>query len=327
MDAKVCAVVLTRNRLGMLQQGIGHLRQQTHKLSAIVVVNNGSEDGTRAWLDAQADITSIHQEDVGSGGGFATGINRAYADGFDWIWVFDDDCIADLDALAPLIEATGARPEGRVFNSVCVASDNPAHLTGGAVCVRTNPSISLHGEYVYSTDALRARADELGIIDSHGGQLFLGTLLHRSVIEIVGLPSRIYFMRGDEIDYSLRLMRAGYHIWLVPKSITHHPAAPTIFLNVLGKKLPCETMPAYFRYHAIRSGIINRRRHYPHFTLLPYIARRLAGVVITEVIVDRDKSWSCKADSFAAALHGVKDGFQVHELTTESDYRSKAILK
>ncbi len=190
MDAQVCAVVLTRNRLGMLQQGIEHLRQQTHKLSGIVVVNNGSEDGTRAWLDAQADLISIHQEDVGSGGGFATGINRAYADGFDWIWVFDDDCIADFDALAFLMEATVTRPEGRVFNSLCVTNNNSALPMGGAVCVRTNSSNSSHGEFVYSTDELRARADERGTIDSVGGQFFLGTFLHRSVIENVGFPAQ-----------------------------------------------------------------------------------------------------------------------------------------
>ena len=43
---KITAVVVTFNRLELLKQGIECLRKQ-QKLTGIIVVNNGSTDGTR----------------------------------------------------------------------------------------------------------------------------------------------------------------------------------------------------------------------------------------------------------------------------------------
>lgn len=63
------AVVVTYNRKELLKRNITCLRANT-PVSSIVVVNNGSTDGTGEWLDDQKDLTVIHQENVGGSGGF-----------------------------------------------------------------------------------------------------------------------------------------------------------------------------------------------------------------------------------------------------------------
>lgn len=65
----IIAVVVTYNRRELLKRNIACLRLNT-PVSSIVVVNNGSTDGTGAWLDEQEDLTVIHQENVGGSGGF-----------------------------------------------------------------------------------------------------------------------------------------------------------------------------------------------------------------------------------------------------------------
>lgn len=100
---KIIAVVVTYNRLELLKRNIGCLRQN-QPLSSIVVVNNGSTDGTAGWLSGQQGLTVITQENVGGSGGFYTGMQYAYREGADWIWCMDDDVFPRPDCLEHLLE-------------------------------------------------------------------------------------------------------------------------------------------------------------------------------------------------------------------------------
>lgn len=139
---KITAVVVTFNRLELLKQGIECLRKQ-QKLTGIIVVNNGSTDGTREWLDAQQGLLVVHQDNVGGSGGFYTGIERAYSEGADWIWCMDDDVFPRPDCLDRLLPYTD-RPEVGILS--------PRRLLEGKVFTHefqhfnfTNPVGSLHG--------------------------------------------------------------------------------------------------------------------------------------------------------------------------------------
>ncbi|MEO7306975.1 MAG: glycosyltransferase, partial [Ferruginibacter sp.] len=88
---KVIAVVVTYNRQALLSECITALRNQSRPLDGILIVNNGSTDGTEKWLAAQKDIHFINQENLGSSGGFSTGIQWAYQNDYAWIWCMDDD--------------------------------------------------------------------------------------------------------------------------------------------------------------------------------------------------------------------------------------------
>ena len=91
----ITAVVVTFNRRTLLERTVQSLRSQTLPLSRIIVVNNGSTDGTAEWLAGQADLIVITQENVGGSGGFATGIQAAYDAGADRIWCMCD-CVLPL---------------------------------------------------------------------------------------------------------------------------------------------------------------------------------------------------------------------------------------
>lgn len=49
-------VVVTYNRLLLLKENIESLREQTYTDYKIIVVNNGSTDGTEEWLMYQKDL-------------------------------------------------------------------------------------------------------------------------------------------------------------------------------------------------------------------------------------------------------------------------------
>ena len=101
---KISAVVVTYNRLSLLKRTISSLLSQTYSLQQVYVVNNGSTDGTKEWLDRQQHLTVVHQENVGGSGGFYTGIQKAYEDGADWIWCMDDDVFPRPTCLEQLLK-------------------------------------------------------------------------------------------------------------------------------------------------------------------------------------------------------------------------------
>ena len=63
-NMRVIAVVVTYNRLELLKRNISCLRKN-EPLSGIVVVNNGSTDGTAEWLAGEPSLHVISQENVG----------------------------------------------------------------------------------------------------------------------------------------------------------------------------------------------------------------------------------------------------------------------
>lgn len=205
---KITAVVVTFNRLELLKQGIECLRKQ-QKLTGIIVVNNGSTDGTREWLDAQPGLLVVHQDNVGGSGGFYTGIERAYSEGADWIWCMDDDVFPRPDCLDRLLAYTD-RPEVGILS--------PRRLLEGKVFTHefrhfnfTNPVGSLHGRKLAKQQVNQATE----IV----GADFEGPFISRRVVEKIGLPNRELFIFCDDTDYCLRAHLAGFKLFYIPEAL------------------------------------------------------------------------------------------------------------
>ncbi len=201
---KVIAVVVTYNRKALLSECIEALRNQTRPLDGILVVNNGSTDDTEEWLSKQKDLTFITQKNVGSSGGFATGLTWAYENGFSWIWCMDDDGYPKEDALENLL----------------AADDGCLRLLNCAVIDKTDKKT-----FVWKTQQYKS-LDEVDCKIIHGiGHPFNGTLLHRRIIERVGVPKPKYFLWGDETEYYYRIVKSNdIPVCTVADSIHYHPA-------------------------------------------------------------------------------------------------------
>ncbi|HMC98734.1 MAG TPA: glycosyltransferase family 2 protein [Ferruginibacter sp.] len=202
---KVIAVVVTYNRQELLSECITALRSQTRHLDAILVVNNDSTDNTEQWLQQQSDIFFVNQKNVGSSGGFSTGINWAYERGYSWIWCMDDDGYPKEDALEKLL----------------AADDNNLRLMNCAVIDKNDKR-----SFVWKTQQYKT-LDEVECNVIHGiGHPFNGTLLNRRIIERVGVPKPKYFLWGDETEYYYRIVKQNsIPVCTVANSVHYHPKA------------------------------------------------------------------------------------------------------
>ncbi len=201
---KVIAVVVTYNRLALLSECITALRNQSRPLDAILVINNGSNDGTEEWLQSQKDIEFHTQANLGGAGGFSTAIKMGYQKGYEWVWCMDDDGMPKEDALENLLLAEG----------------NELKLLNCAVINKEDKK-----SFVWNTGGYKTLDEVPGNIIDGIGHPFNGTFINRRIIERVGVPKAQFFLWGDETEYYYRIVRTNkIPVCTVANSIHYHPA-------------------------------------------------------------------------------------------------------
>jgi rhamnopyranosyl-N-acetylglucosaminyl-diphospho-decaprenol beta-1,3/1,4-galactofuranosyltransferase len=188
----VAAAILTHNRLELLKKSVCSLRNQTRKPDDIIVVDNGSTDGTAEWLASQNDLFVVTQPNSGSAGGFFSAMKSGYERKHDWVFCLDDDVIPLEDALEKLTS-------NRYF-----LSSN----TGFLCCRVVNPELR-----TYMTprpiDPFPKWYDTIGesLCVRVGNANFAGFMVGREAMRRFGLPIREFFIWEEDREYSERIAR------------------------------------------------------------------------------------------------------------------------
>lgn len=219
-NSKIVAVVVTYNRLELLKECIESIRNQTHKLDEIIVINNSSTDGTREWLAEQKDLIIITQENSGGAGGFYTGIKTAYEKGCDWVWCMDDDCLPQNDALYILFDGC-IRNKLKVIGPLLLDRKNNSEF---AISLQINFKNKMHTCNQISEVLFFNKGQ---VIVQGQAAFFNGVLINRAVIEKVGFPIKELFIWGDEIEFSKRIIANGFNLYTDIKAIVYHPTFKT----------------------------------------------------------------------------------------------------
>lgn len=208
-EPSVAAVVVTYNRLELLKEGIAALQKQTYAHLQIIVVNNGSTDGTADWLAAQPDVLTLSQANVGGAGGFFTGMKYAAEHDFDLVWIMDDDVIPRPDALEELIRAYFAKPDiGFVCSQVIGLDDKPMNIP------EVDPRVTHEGSSAFYDLASR------GMVKVSKAT-FVSLLICGATLRKYGLPIKEYFIWGDDTEFTLRIS-SRLDSYLVTSSVVLH---------------------------------------------------------------------------------------------------------
>ena len=188
----VAVVVVTFNRADLLAGMLDGLAAQTRRPDGVYVIDNASSDHTRKVLErhhgGDLPLKVTHSPDnLGGAGGFHLGLQQAYADGFDRIWLMDDDVVPAPDCLAVLMArdeeclmAVREDTAGRLVEKAALRFDltNPLAIKPKTAMVETT-----YG----SRDAMPERVELENVA-------FEGFMVHRSVVARIGLPDPSYFI-------------------------------------------------------------------------------------------------------------------------------------
>ena len=231
-NGAVCAIVVTYNRKELLRECLGALAAQTRPLERVLVVDNASTDGTQEMVEAEfpdVDLLAL-PTNQGGAGGFHEGLKDAHAGGAEWIWLMDDDTIAEPDALAELLGAPARLDPGSpptLLASKVVWKDGTIHPMNAPWPERSRMDRVIDGA-------------ERGLVPLRFAT-FVSLLVHRGVVDRHGLPYKHFFIWSDDVEYTSRSVLGGDRAYLVPTSLVVHKTPTAHFFM--------SAPPERFYYH------------------------------------------------------------------------------
>lgn len=261
------ALVLTYNRQALLARCLDAILGQSEPPDAVIVLDNGSQDGTKDYLCRSGLLDDARvcayrfEENAGPAAGLDALFRIAYCRRFDWLWCMDDDVIAGSDALAALKAAFArnfSRPEEVAFLVSAAVSG-----TGDASNV---PEIDMRAEWL-RCPTWADRLDD-GLVKLRWAT-FNSILIPRSTLLGVGAICPDFYFAGEDIDFTLRATERapGY---LVGKSkVTHLRESGGVF-SALTQVDPRRIRMASCYY---RNNIYLRRRYYSWARMLLFVGK------------------------------------------------------
>jgi len=250
---RIIAVVVTFNRLGLLEKLVERLGE-IDGLGEVLVVDNASSDGTGDWLDARGHTGEIPlrsrtlSTNRGGAGGFHDGLAWAIDREADLVWLMDDDGLPDHDCLDRLLEETDnldfwgplvvdeADPGRLVF---------PIRLPGGARVV--------HAVEDVRKAASHDRID--GIVIP-----FNGVLVTKELVDLIGLPREEFFIWGDDHEYRLRAEEAGARVATVVTATVRHPSVGNLGTPMMFGRTTYNDSPSDLKHYCMaRNNLVNLR--------------------------------------------------------------------
>lgn len=246
---KVVAVILSHNAQASLLQVVRAVRSQTHRVDSIVVVDNGSSDGSAdkvASLFPQVFVIAL-PENVGVGAGHNRGWEYAlHRLGADYIWSLEHDSVPDADCLRQLMAAYAGHPLHQTLGAIC------PHQQLGECWQRESPVYLWKG-----TRFARILVEPSTTLPRYSRSLtFNGTLLPCSVIRKVGLLNCAYFLGQEDFEFALRLKRHGLGLLLVPRAVVHHDILRhSRKIEFFGRLLVLHEQGIKRTYYSVRNAI------------------------------------------------------------------------
>lgn len=213
MRRKVAAIIVTYNRKELLMKNIQCILKQTAPDVDILVIDNASTDGTKELLQetfAIGDQISYSNtgSNLGGAGGFSYGIRYAVENGYEYLWIMDDDTMPQENALKELLQADQLLEGKYGFLS------SYAKWVDGSPCEMNVPSVSLKW---------RNKIDmqfENGLMRLDSAS-FVSLFMKAEIVKKVGLPIKEFFIWGDDLEYTRRISKHYPCFFVYPSQVVH----------------------------------------------------------------------------------------------------------
>lgn len=274
---------------------VASLIASTVPLSIVVVDNSPDDPVLQKALTAYPDVVLLRApENLGFGRGNNLGIDWTLANiACEFIFIFNNDAIVEPDTIEKLEYAMGQHQDLGIVAPRIVLAENPNLLWyGGGEVDWKRGGVRTPGFLGAANASLAMKSREVSF--ASGCAMFV----RRKVMEQTkGFDPR-FFMYEEDIELSIRIMKAGWKIWYLPEALVYHVGQSSLskkdhpFIDrwdVRNKNY------SFYIYHMVRNEIINAMTHaqgrdawtffffYPVFLvwrLLPHLMRLRLGSAV-----------------------------------------------
>ena len=217
--ALVTVVIPTWNGCRLLAYCLAALGTQSWRDFEVVVVDNGSVDGTVAWVAGQyPDVQVIAN---GENRGFAAAVNQGIrATAGRYVVTLNNDTAPEAGWLAALVVVAESEPRVGMCASKMLFADRPGMINSTGICLdRAGIAWDRRGGEL--DDGLETAPVE--VFGPCGG----AALYRRAMLEEIGLFDEDFFAYLEDVDLAWRARRSGWRCLYVPGARVLHRHSAT----------------------------------------------------------------------------------------------------
>jgi GT2 family glycosyltransferase len=216
---KTAVVIPNWNGEDFLGESIDSVLAQTSE-TTVIVVDNGSTDGSREILESYGDkiICLYRDKNYGFTGGVNRGIEYAIEHGFDAVSLLNNDAVADKDWLKNLTDKLTGNTG--ITTSLILSHDGKTIDTTGDLLT------------IWGLPHPRGRGEPAATLTSDNTEYVFGasggaSLYSVKMMREIGLFDQDFFAYYEDVDISFRAQLAGWKVLFVPKARVYHRIGAT----------------------------------------------------------------------------------------------------
>lgn len=213
--SQVSVVIVNWNGKHLLQRCLPAVLAQDFQDYEVVVLDNGSHDGSADWLTAHYPTVRLLRSEQNLG--FAGGNNLAIREtSSPYLAALNNDALPAAGWLRELVQAMDACPDVGMCASKMVCADDPTRIDSCGIQVdRAGIAWERHaGEPDDSSEQVPCLVF---------GPCAGAALYRRAMLDQVGLFDPDYFAYYEDVDLAWRAQRAGWRCLYVPSArVVHH---------------------------------------------------------------------------------------------------------
>ena len=287
-EPAVSLVVLSWNGMEHLDLCLSSLSNQTYSDYEILLVDNGSSDGSKEWVEAHYPQVRIErtEQNLGVPGGVNFGLARARG---RYVAILNNDLEAEPQWLAASVGALEQYPEaGFTASRVRLFYQRERLDTAG--------DLYFSAGYPAKRGWLHRDGPEFDEPRWVFGACAVAALYRRELLEAVGFMDEDFESGLEDLDLSFRAQLRGYKCRYVPSAIIYHKLGATV-----GKGL---TSPKHLlRFH--RNIWLVRIKNLPSWFWLRYLPQMLVAELVVLFRAMRSGRLGLLLQARREVLHGL----------------------
>lgn len=210
----VSVVIPNWNGKKFLAGCLDSLLQQNYELNEVIIVDNGSHDGSVELLQQAYPQVHLIRYEVNTGFSVAVNAGMKAARG-EYIALLNNDTIVEADWLGEMVSVMRGHPEIGSTGCKMLAYDDKRLLDGAGDGYRRG---GLPGRIGHRERDNGQFDQPRYILGACGG----AALYRRSMLIDIGLLDEDYFAYLEDVDLGLRAQNAGYKCLYVPSAVIYH---------------------------------------------------------------------------------------------------------
>lgn len=285
---RVSVVVLTWDGRDLLADCLASLQQQTFTDFEVLVVDNGSRDGSAGMVREQFPGARLLEQPENRG--FCRGNNLAMAEARgDLLVLLNNDAEVAPDFLEQFVAAADENPHAAMFAAKILMFDRRDILDSAGLLVYPDGVCRSRGWLEPDDERFASAADVLG---PNG----CAAMYRREMLEDTGLFDERYFAYLEDLDLAMRGQLRGWTCRYVPDAVVYHKKSMTSGYH-----------SAFKAYHVERNRLFNSIKLFPLrllllsplYTLVRYLSQGFAS------LTGRGISSSFRRDYSHVAMLGI----------------------